>query len=485
MLRPIDRPRRDGPLYPGAARTLRDCIDPKHLLLRIDSTFDVAALAADLEQRYHPTTGRPGIHPEIVLRALLLAGLYGVPSNRELCQRISENLAWRWFCHLTLDDPVFDHSTLSVFLDRVGPDDLQRVFDRLNAALAEAGLLSGRTYLDSSLVAANVRTQTLAPRDEGDDPPTPAGGEEDVFVARATTPRQGSEPAQIRLLRYQDAEGRLPLPLHDRECRWRTLRGRSVLGYKEHVLVDRSGFILARGRTPANVSDVAGALPLLDALPLHPRSLTADTGYRAGSFRHALQRRGITPYIPVAPTQDVTPEDFTDHFDHFVCQQGALLLPMSGPDADQSVRYQAPVEACRPCPLRASCVSPSRVAKQLWASRYRVTYPRAHRLNATLRAAREQRHRKTVVEGVFARLDRLGGTRARSRGRERGDQHGTMTAIAHNILKAMTKRRFFHRDAPALPPSTAHPVRSVLVHRRITVLGAPRRSPVPLQFAPA
>ncbi len=26
MLRPIDRSRRDGPLYPGSSRTLRDCI---------------------------------------------------------------------------------------------------------------------------------------------------------------------------------------------------------------------------------------------------------------------------------------------------------------------------------------------------------------------------------------------------------------------------------------------------------------------------
>src|SRR5206468_6143827 len=105
--------------------------------------------AAHLEERYHQRLGRPAIHPEIVLRLLLLAALYQVPSYRALCDRLSENLAWRWFCHLTLDDPVPDHSTLSVFLDRVGAAGLQTVLETLNAGLAKAGLLSHHLYLDS------------------------------------------------------------------------------------------------------------------------------------------------------------------------------------------------------------------------------------------------------------------------------------------------------------------------------------------------
>jgi transposase len=486
MLRPLDRDRRNGPLYPGATRTLPDCFDARHLLVQIDTAFDFAALAADLHHLYHQRIGRPrvpsGCHPEVVLRALTLAGIYAVPSNRQLCERIAENLAWRWFCCYTLDDRVFDHSTLSVFLERVGSAELQQVFQQLNDALAEAGLLSPHGYLDSSLVAANVRTQELSPRDPEDAPPTEVP-QEQVWVARSHTPATESGPAELRVQRYQDADGRLPLPGHDRDARWRTIRGVPVLGYKEHVLGDRSGFILARGSTPADVSDVAGAIPLFDALPSPLTSVGADTGYRAGRFRHALQRRGITPYIPLDSKQETAPPaGFVDHGDHFVCPEGALLLPSGVPDGEDSQRYAARTQDCRDCHLRASCVSPSRSAKVLWASHYRITVRRAARLNATRRYEREQRRRKTVAEGIFARLDRLGGTRARYRGLEKVDCHGTITAIAHNILKALTKRRFWRRGAAVLPRPT--PRRAPALHQQCAPPACSRSSPHPLATLP-
>ena len=66
---------------------------------------------------YCPDNGRPGIHPEILVRALLLSRLYGIPSFRQLCREIAYNLAYRYFCHLPLDAPVFDHSTVTRFLE--------------------------------------------------------------------------------------------------------------------------------------------------------------------------------------------------------------------------------------------------------------------------------------------------------------------------------------------------------------------------------
>ena len=193
MLRPFDHTRRDGPLYPGATRTLRDCLDPKHLLIQIDTALDLASYAEPLQTVYR-TGGRPAIHPEIVLRVLLLGALYHVPSHRQLCDRIAENLAWRWFCFLPLDDPVFNHSTLSVFLERVGSGGIHALFDRLNASLAEAGLFSSRLYLDSSLVPAAVRTATLSPRDS--DAPSP---EPDELLAKTRIiPARESELRHLR-----------------------------------------------------------------------------------------------------------------------------------------------------------------------------------------------------------------------------------------------------------------------------------------------
>ena len=100
----------------------------------------------------------------------------------------------------------------------------------------------------------------------------------------------------MELRRYQDAAGRLALAASDPDARWRRQGKRSILGYKEHVIADRSGFILARRTTPAHIQDVAGALPLLEQLPAWITTLTADTGYRSGRFRWQLRHRGITAY---------------------------------------------------------------------------------------------------------------------------------------------------------------------------------------------
>jgi transposase len=449
MLKPLDRTRRDGPLYPGATRTVRDVIDPTHLLIRIDRALDLAGYAAPLFTVYR-AGGRPAIHPEIVLRALLVGALYGETSHRALCERISENLAWRWFCHLTLDDPVFDHSTLTVFLERAGAETLTAILDRLNADLAAAGLLSPRTYLDASLLPAAVASHELAPHDPTDPPPTHDAWT-DTWQERQAHSGTGEEPVQIRLVRYQDAAGRLPLSRTDPDARWRTHGRRSVLGYKEHVLADRSGFILARRTTPADVSDVAGARPLLDHLPHPIGSLAADTGYRSGAFRRLLHRRGIQAYIPLGCHQEAgSPPGFVDHYDHLVCPAGRRLLPTRVPDVEGSVRFRATATDCRPCPLRPTCVTPSRVTKALWASTYRLELHQAARTNGTVRSTREQRRRHTVSEGIVAHLDRLGGRDAHVRGCERVDRRNILLALAHNIRIAMTKRRFWHRDAVAV-----------------------------------
>ncbi len=55
-----------------------------------------------------------------MVRALLICSLYNIASFRRLCLAISENLAYRWFWFLTIDDPAFDHSSISHFIYRIG-----------------------------------------------------------------------------------------------------------------------------------------------------------------------------------------------------------------------------------------------------------------------------------------------------------------------------------------------------------------------------
>ena len=162
MLKPLDRHRRDSTLFQFTSRRMRDFIDPDHLLIRIDEQFDFAKLAAPLEDRYCPDNGRPAIHPEVMIRALIICSLYNISSFRRLSSAIGENLAYRWFCFMTIDDPVFDHSTISYFIQRVGREGFAAIFRGLNEELLRLGLLSPEMYADSSLVKANVNSHQLS-----------------------------------------------------------------------------------------------------------------------------------------------------------------------------------------------------------------------------------------------------------------------------------------------------------------------------------
>ena len=163
MLEPSDSCPRDAGLFQFTAKQLRDFIDPNHLLIQIDEQLDFAKLVAPLEERYCPDFGRPAIHPEVMVRALLVCSLYNIAPFRRLCSAISENFAFSWFCFLPVDDPVFNHSSISHSIDRAGREGFAAIFDRLNSELLRLSVLSREMYVDSTLVKANVSGYALSP----------------------------------------------------------------------------------------------------------------------------------------------------------------------------------------------------------------------------------------------------------------------------------------------------------------------------------
>jgi transposase len=59
---------------------------------------------------FYSHTGRPSIDPELTMRMLIVGYCYGVRSERRLYEEVSLNLAYRWFCHLCLEDEVVTNS---------------------------------------------------------------------------------------------------------------------------------------------------------------------------------------------------------------------------------------------------------------------------------------------------------------------------------------------------------------------------------------
>ena len=66
----------------------------------------LASLDADFEALY-TDFGRPSIPPERLIRASLLQILFSVRSARQLMEQMDDNLMFRWFVGLGIDDPVW------------------------------------------------------------------------------------------------------------------------------------------------------------------------------------------------------------------------------------------------------------------------------------------------------------------------------------------------------------------------------------------
>jgi transposase len=84
---------------------LEDHIPANHLLRSIDRCLDLSDLRHYLADFYSPI-GRPSIDPELMIRMLIVGYCYGIRSERRLCEEAHLNLAYRWFCRLSLEDEV-------------------------------------------------------------------------------------------------------------------------------------------------------------------------------------------------------------------------------------------------------------------------------------------------------------------------------------------------------------------------------------------
>lgn len=158
-------------------------VPQRHPLRPIREMVDraLAALDDDFEVLYSHT-GRPSIPPEYLLRASLLQILYSICSERLLVEQIDYNLLFRWFIGLSMDDPVWDHSSFSKNCDRLLEADIaRRFFTQVVEQVRGEKLLSDEHFrVDGPLIQAWVSMKRFRPRDGSGSGPGPGrNGERD------------------------------------------------------------------------------------------------------------------------------------------------------------------------------------------------------------------------------------------------------------------------------------------------------------------
>jgi len=444
MLEPLDRYRRDSTLFQFTTKRLRDFIDPAHLLIQIDERVDFAKLVEPLEGNYSIDNGRPAIHPEVMVRAMLISALYNITSFRRLCLAISENIAFRWFCFLTIDDEVFDHSTITYFIERIGREGFKALFGNFNQELLRLGLLSPKMYADSTLVKANVSDNGLYPSKMTVEEFQEKAEEENGLFVLKEVKRDEDGSVQEETKYYKDAKGRIPLNPVDLDARWRTHSHDkpTKLCYVENAVADENGFIVARKASRGTEGEWQRIPELLRELPLTPQSLAADSTYSMGELRKHLREQNITAYISFSPHQKKGIDlrrDFEYHEEYLICPEGKKLKRGRFENRYGIFRYKASRKDCQVCPRKEICLYTNEKQKQIKLSVYYPEIQQAVELNETQDYAEQIRKRKTIIEGVFASQDRLGWSRCKLRGLWKVDCEGFLAALAHNMLKLVRK----------------------------------------------
>ena len=149
---------------------LEEAVPDDHSVRAIAAVLDLSWVHGELASYYSPL-GRPSIDPALMIRMLIVGYVFAIRSERALCREVQVNLAYRWFCGLSIEDRLPDHSAFSrARNERFRDSDIFRsVFERVVEACIAAGLVGGEGFaVDASLIAADANKQRSIPGKDWD-----------------------------------------------------------------------------------------------------------------------------------------------------------------------------------------------------------------------------------------------------------------------------------------------------------------------------
>jgi transposase-like protein DUF772 len=82
---------------------LDDVVPDDHRVREIAAVLDLSWVHTELAPYYSPV-GRPSIDPVLMIRMLIVGHVFAIRPERFLCREVRVNLAYRWFCGLSLED---------------------------------------------------------------------------------------------------------------------------------------------------------------------------------------------------------------------------------------------------------------------------------------------------------------------------------------------------------------------------------------------
>jgi transposase len=423
---------------------LDEAVPEDHPVRGIAAVLDLSWVHSELAP-YYPKIGRPSLDPVLMIRMLLVGYAFAIRSERMLCREVKVNLAYRWFCGLSIEDKIPDHSAFSrARNERFCDSDIFRhVFERVVEACIAAGLVGGEGFaVDASLIVADANKQRSIPGTEWEKRRDPETASRAVKEYLATLDDAAFGAASDKVPKFVSPS--------DPAAQWTgAMKGAAFFAYADNYLIDvKCGVILGVKASRAIRQAEVGASQTMierteERFGLKPKWLAADTAYGSGANLNWLAKdKEIAPHIPVidkSKREDgiFSREDFT--FDRernqYVCPANQTLATTGTLVNDgETLLYLASTSDCRGCMFKAQCC-PKAPFRRIPRSIYQEARGVAHALAKTDAFEQSRRDRKRV-EMLFAHLKRilrLG--RLRLRGPCGAQFEFMLAAIAQNLRK--------------------------------------------------
>lgn len=429
---------------------IEDIVPEGHLLRLIDRYVDFSFIRERVKHLYSHT-GRPSIDPEILVRMLLIGYLYGITSERRLCEEVKMHIGYRWFIGLNLEDKVPDHSTFSKNRhERFAEKNIfQEIFDEIVGQCISKGLLTGKHLtVDSTYIQANASFKSLEPI------VVEMNSKEYIEELKKENPVEDKpwEPGED----YPHVGQKISNDTHrsktdpDARLSRKSFKATTDLYYSATYLMDNKSRIVIGADTGRadKKTDCDNALNQLRRIKwtykFKPESLGADKGYAAGEFLHKLIQENIQPHIPIFEYQrhnhrDIYPRErfeYDETRDIFICPEGKELKYWGIHKHSRQYVYRARKKDCLVCQKKMECTKDT--ARSVGYHIYEESINKAKQLNKTKGYRISQRMRKRIEELFGEAKEFMGLRRAKFRRMKFVKEQVLMTATAQNI-KRMVK----------------------------------------------
>jgi transposase len=423
---------------------LDEVVPDDHPVRAIAGVLDLSWMHSELAA-FYSKIGRPSIDPVLMMRMLLVGYVFAIRSERMLCREVKVNMAYRWFCGLSLEDKIPDHSAFSRARNErfCDSDIFRQVFEHVVEACIAAGLVGGEGFaVDASLIAADANKQRSIPGSEWE---------------KARAPKTASRAVKEYLATLDDAafgaaSDKVPkfISPTDPAAQWTgAMKGAAFFAYSDNYLIDvKAGIIMdVEASRAIRQAEVGAEQTMIERTEqrfnIKPAWLAGDTAYGSGkNLNWLVNDKAIAPHIPVidkSKREDGTfsRADFKFDKEHnvYVCPANKTLTTTGTLINDgETLRYLASTSDCRGCLFKAQCC-PKAAFRIIPRSIYEDARDAARALAKTEAFEQSRRDRKRV-EMLFAHLKRilwLG--RLRLRGPCGAQFEFTMAAIAQNLRR--------------------------------------------------